>query len=212
MSASHQIQLMFQSHIENPLIWPIFEVLKRETSGWKVHTLAARLNELGYISELDTSPDRDVFKRNFLIMNGLYQLQEALYPEKWLQVESMNIALFSQRTGAVNDEYTIDTHDPLRTYYTDWVNYEASEGEVKRLLNQFWQRYRDYVGPANQQVDMNRQKALALFKLPIDAEYSEIRKRWRRLALRWHPDRENGDSGRFRMLCEAWNVLRHNNH
>ncbi|MDW2036243.1 molecular chaperone DnaJ, partial [Vibrio sp. 665] len=26
--------------------------------------------------------------------------------------------------------------------------------------------------------------------------------------LRWHPDRENGDAERFRVLCEAWNVLR----
>ncbi|MDF4599355.1 DnaJ domain-containing protein, partial [Vibrio parahaemolyticus] len=36
----------------------------------------------------------------------------------------------------------------------------------------------------------------------------EIRRQWRKLALRWHPDRENGDAERFRVLCEAWNVLR----
>ncbi|WP_420824019.1 hypothetical protein [Vibrio mimicus] len=26
--------------------------------------------------------------------------------------------------------------------------------------------------------------------------------------MRWHPDRDNGNAERFRILCEAWNVLR----
>jgi hypothetical protein len=194
--------------MENPLIWPIFEVLRSESEEWKVHTLAARLNDLGYIAELDSSPERDVFKRNFLIMNGLYQLQEALFPDKWLQVESMSIILSSLVTGIDSEHQIIDLDNPLRSYYTDWTNYDATEGEVKRLLNQFWQRYREYVGSGSA-LNMNRIKALALFKLPIDASDSDIRKRWRRLALRWHPDRDNGDAERFRVLCEAWHVLRH---
>lgn len=208
MSLNHSIQVGFHTHMENPLIWPMFEVLRSEAGEWKVHTLAARLNQLGYIPELDNSPERDVFKRNFLIMNGLYQLQEALYPDKWLQVESMSIILSSVVSGVTLDHQVIDPDNPLRSYYTNWVNYEASEGEVRRLLNQFWQRYREYVG-SSPSLDMNRIKALELFKLPTDASDADIRKRWRRLALRWHPDREKGDAERFRVLCEAWHVLRH---
>jgi hypothetical protein len=141
-------------------------------------------------------------------MNGLYQLQEALFPDKWLQVESMSIILSSLVTGIDSEHQIIDLDNPLRSYYTDWTNYDATEGEVKRLLNQFWQRYREYVGSGSA-LNMNRIKALTLFKLPIDASDSDIRKRWRRLALRWHPDRDNGDAERFRVLCEAWHVLRH---
>ncbi len=207
MNDSLNSQMAFHSHIENPLIWPIFEVLKSNASGWKVHTLAARLDELGYIPQLDLSPAKDIFKRNFLIMNGLYQLQDALYPDKWLQVQAMEIVLYSHRSVVTGGHFFIDEEDPLRTYYSDWANYEATEGEVKRLLNQFWQRYRDFVGTGNS-LDMNRAKALSLFKLPTDANYADIRKRWRRLALRWHPDRENGDAEHFRILCEAWNILR----
>jgi DnaJ-class molecular chaperone len=56
---------------------------------------------------------------------------------------------------------------------------------------------------------MDRAKALSLFELDYDASPTEIRRTWRKLAMKWHPDREQGDSERFRILCEAWNVLRH---
>ncbi|CAK3009063.1 hypothetical protein VCRA2133E348_40131 [Vibrio crassostreae] len=102
--------------------------------------------------------------------------------------------------------HNIDRQDPLRDYYINWVNYEADEGEVKRLLNEFWTRYRKFVG--GDELDMDRSRALNLFELPIDATHHEIRKRWRQLALRWHPDRDEGNTAKFQTLCEAWHVLR----
>ena len=154
--------------------------------------------------QLDSSPDKDLFKRNFLLMNALYQLQETLYPDGWLQVEAMNIVLMSAIEAS---RHSIDTNDPLREYYLDWKNYEADEGEVRRLLNEFWSRYQRYIGGSSSS-DLDRAKALSLFELSADATKAEIRKQWRKLALRWHPDRDNGDSERFRVLCDAWNVLR----
>lgn len=204
MGNQQALATSFQQYMENPLLWPILEVLRKKPSGWKVHTLAAHLGELGYMPELDPLPEKDLFKRNFLMMNALYQLQETLYPDNWLQVQAMNIVLLPtlQSHG-----FAIDTDDPLRDYYTQWSNYEAEEGEVKRLLNEFWSRYQRFVG-GNHHEDMDRRKALSLFELPQEATQTEIRKTWRKLALKWHPDRENGNSERFRVLCEAWNVLR----
>ncbi|WP_047047809.1 DNA-J related domain-containing protein [Vibrio mexicanus] len=205
MSEQHDLAATFQSYMENPLLWPILEVLKHKPSGWKVHTLASHLSELELIPQLDVSPEKDLFKRNFLIMNALYQLQEMLYPEKWLQVEAMNIVLLANHATS---HFEVDHEDPLRDYYVQWQNYEAAEGEVKRLLNEFWTRYRKFVG-GETTGDMDRAYALKLFELPQDASASEIRRTWRKLALKWHPDRDNGDSERFRILCEAWNILRH---
>ncbi|MCW8334884.1 DNA-J related domain-containing protein [Vibrio paucivorans] len=205
MTEQHDLTATFQSYMENPLLWPILEVLKKQPNGWKVHTLASHITELGLMPVLDGSPEKDLFKRNFLIMNALYQLQETLYPEKWLQVEAMDIALMPAYRVS---ETEMGHQDALREYYTQWVNYEAEEGEVKRLLNEFWTRYREFVGSTNGK-DMDRAKALSLFKLPYDASNSEIRKTWRKLALKWHPDRDNGDADQFRVLCEAWHVLRH---
>lgn len=193
--------------MENPLIWPIFEVLKSSGNTWKVHVLSAHLHELGYLPELDEIPEKDVFKRNFLIMNALYQLQEILIPEYWLQVEAMNIKLFFPSSASVSD-HAINATDPLREYYLEWDNYEASEGEVKRLLNEFWKHYQSFIGGSPKTMDLTRKKALDLFELDELATPEEIRKRWRRLALKWHPDRDGGDSDTFRMLCEAWNLLR----
>ncbi|MFI3274946.1 DNA-J related domain-containing protein [Vibrio sp.] len=204
-SSSHQdISPQFQAHMENPLLWPIMEVLKQKPSGWKVHTLAAHLNELGLVPVLDTVPEKELFKKNFLIMNALYQLQETLYPDSWLQVQAMDIELMNGRYHG--SAHTIDLEDPLRDYYINWLNYEADEGEVKRLLNEFWTRYNKFVGGS--ETDMDRTHALNLFELPLDATQQDIRKRWRRLALRWHPDRDEGNTAKFQTLCEAWNVLR----
>ncbi len=205
MQENQEIKATFQTYMENPLLWPMLEELKKQPSGWKVHTLASHLSELGYIPILDDSPEKDLFKKNFLIMNALYQLQETLYPDNWLQVEAMSIELMS---GTQSHLHEIDLNDPLRDYYTHWINYEANEGEVKRLLNEFWTRYRQSVGSTNGS-DMDREKALRLFELSHDSTQIQIRKKWRRLALKWHPDREHGNAERFRVLCEAWNILRH---
>ncbi|EPW6422925.1 TPA: DnaJ domain-containing protein [Vibrio parahaemolyticus] len=193
-----------QNEIENPLLWPMLEILKKQPSGWKVHTLASKLSERGYINQLDPLPDKDLFKRNFLIMNALYQLQETLFPDSWLQVEAMDIMLMSALEASRN---SVDPNDPLRQYYLDWTHYEANEDEVRRLLNEFWSRYQRFVGGASEH-NIDNAKALKLFDLAGDASRTEIRRQWRKLALRWHPDRENGDAERFRVLCEAWNVLR----
>ena len=203
-SSNQDISCSFQAHMENPLLWPIMEVLKHKPSGWKVHTLAAHLNDLGLVPVLDAVAEKELFKKNFLIMNALYQLQETLHPDSWLQVQAMDIELMNGRYH--ESSHCIDHQDPLRDYYINWVNYEADEGEVKRLLNEFWTRYRKFVG--GDELDMDRNRALSLFELPLDATHHEIRKRWRQLALRWHPDRDEGNTAKVQTLCEAWHVLR----
>lgn len=192
-----------QEPLENPLIWPILETLQNIKPNWMVHTLAAHLRENDYLPALDPSPEKDLFKRNFLIMNALYQLQEDLHPESYIQVEAMDIRLFGNDAANIRQ---IAFDDPLRSYYTDWENYEAEEGEVKRLLNDFWRRYRSHLG--GEQRSCSRAQALRLFGLSEGASKQEIRKRWRRLAFKWHPDRQCGDPEKFRHYCEAWSVLR----
>ncbi|MCP3699507.1 MAG: DnaJ domain-containing protein [Aliivibrio sp.] len=192
---------------ENPLVWPLFEVLQEAGQEWKVHTLSSHLIEKGLLTQLDESPDKDLFKRNFLIMNALYQLQTELHPEQWLQVEAMNIQLFSlvETEGSTQ---AIDTTHPLREYYLEWTNYQVEEDEVKRLLNEFWSNYRRYLGGSNAISSMDRIQALKLFGLSESATGKDIRKQWRKLAMQHHPDRESGDADKFRVMCEAWNVLR----
>ncbi|WP_445947011.1 DNA-J related domain-containing protein, partial [Shewanella sp.] len=65
---------------ENPLIWPLLSLLQASNQSWKVHHLATALQEKGLMHDLDPSPEKDLFKRNFLLMNALYELQEILLP------------------------------------------------------------------------------------------------------------------------------------
>lgn len=197
---SHQIHVQRQA--ENPLLWSVLKVVERQADSLQIHKLFALLAENHLIPTLDDSAEKDLFKRNFLLMNALYQLQAILVPEKWLQVEAMDIRLMPYNPSLHN----ITHNDPLRDYYLDWSHYEADSQEVKRLLEEFWTRYKQHVGVG--EVTMSQKQALACFELDETATQKEIRQVWRRLALKWHPDRAGGDAEKFRLYCEAWSLLK----
>jgi hypothetical protein len=189
---------------ENPLIWPLLSLLQASNQSWKVHHLASALQEKGLMHDLDPSPEKDLFKRNFLLMNALYELQEILLPNQWLQVRAMEIQIFRIIPADINQQLVADNN--LREYYLDWGNYDASENVVRQMLESFWSSYQQYIG-LNVKL-MHKGPALKVFELDDTATDRDIRKQWRKLALKWHPDRPDGDAARFREICEAWQTLR----
>ncbi|MEJ2765697.1 DNA-J related domain-containing protein [Photobacterium sp. MCCC 1A19761] len=197
------MDLNAEPEYDNPLIWPILTLLNTEPSGWKIHTLSDALKQQGLLNPLDDNPEQDLFKRNFLLMNALYQLQALLLPSQWLQVQAMDIQLLEHPEPG----HALDPHDPLRRYYLDWHNYHTDASAVKRLLSSFWNRYQRYIGHATPIPDTTRVQDLTRLDLPEDATQQQIRRQWRKLALRWHPDRPNGDADTFRQICEAWQRL-----
>lgn len=197
------MDLNAEPEYDNPLIWPILSLLNREPSGWKVHTLFDALKQQDLLDQLDDDPQQDLFKRNFLLMNALYQLQALLLPSQWLQVQAMDIQLLENPS----QHHQVDHHDPLRRYYLDWHNYHTDAAAVQRLLASFWSRYQRYISHATPISDSSRTQDLAQLELPEDATGPQIRRQWRKLALRWHPDRPNGDADTFRQICEAWQRL-----
>ncbi|MGF1718121.1 DnaJ domain-containing protein [Photobacterium chitinilyticum] len=196
------------SEYDNPLIWPIISLLQEKPTGWMIHTLADALRRQDLLNTLDDDPEKDLFKRNFLLMNALYQLQEILLPKQWLQAQAMDIRLSHNMASAQNQ---IDLDDPLRGYYLDWRNYNTDAQAVKALLSSFWRRYQSHIGSSKTDpttsLSSSNQQDLAILDLPADATASQIRRQWRKLALRWHPDRPNGDTEQFRKICEAWQRL-----
>lgn len=189
---------------DNPLIWPVLSVLQASTQSWKIHHLATELQAKGLIHQLDDNPGNDLFKRNFLLMNALFELQDILMPKQWLQVKAMEIQLFRLIPANVNQLQQQDAS--LRDYYLDWANYDTSENVIRELLEAFWSSYKSYIG-LNIAL-MHKGNALRVFELDERATAKDIRRQWRRLALKWHPDRPEGDAARFREVCEAWQSLR----
>ncbi|GHB18966.1 molecular chaperone DnaJ [Shewanella indica] len=189
---------------DNPLIWPILGLLKRSNRSWKVHHLATELQQQGLMHDLDPLPEKDLFKRNFLLMNALYELQHILLPGQWLQVEAMNIILL--RIPPANVLQLQQDDSALRDYYLDWNNYDTCVNVVREMLESFWNSYQDYIGVRRGR--FAQREALRVLELEADASDKEIRRQWRKLALKWHPDRQGGDTAKFRQICEAWQALR----
>ncbi|PSW06086.1 DNA-J related domain-containing protein [Photobacterium lipolyticum] len=208
------------SQYDNPLIWPMISILKVKPTGWMIHTLSEELKHQGILKTLDDDPDKDLFKRNFLLMNALYQLQEMLLPDQWLQARAMDIQLSNNHPS---ENHHLDLNDPLREYYLDWRNYNADLATIEGLLSSFWKRYQQYIGSEKEYsysgkryFDTRAQSTigahhqdLAILELTKHAKPEEIRRQWRKMALRWHPDRPNGNAEKFRTVCEAWQRIQH---
>ena len=181
----------------NPLIDEIFELLLQKKV-WMVHTLAAELQQRKMINTLDVAPDRDLFKRNFLIMNALYQLQQQIMPKQQLLISGLQIQFITTASNTL-----IKNTDPLRDYYLDWQNFETSSAEIDTLLTQFWQRFTKHSKSA-QIIDLDTHKQLLIkWQLSQQSTLKEVQKRWRQLALQCHPDKAVGNAEKFKQLkCE----------
>lgn len=189
---------------DNPLTWPLLSLLEEQPQHWKVHYLVTALREKGLLQSLDEDENKDLFKRNFLTMNALYQLQLMLLPNQWLQVQAMDI--FLSRSVPSHVELELQHDVALRDYYLDWNNYDTSGDLIREMLKSFWHKYNNYIGETSPTV--GREHALEVFRLDSDASPREIRKRWRKLALEHHPDRAGGDATKFKKACRAWQTLR----
>lgn len=192
------------NNIENPLVWPILALIEASEESSQIHHLAIELQKNGLLEKLDKDPNKDLFKRNFLLMNALYQLQAILLPAQWLQVEAMNIQLSEYLPE--NIERALGQTSALRSYYLDWQNFETNSDDIEAMLTGFWQRYHQTISPSISTID--KSNALQIFGLGTQATQQQIRKKWRRLALELHPDRATGDKDKFLKACEAWQVLK----
>jgi hypothetical protein len=152
--------------------------------------------------QLDLKQSKDLFCAHFLTMHALYQLQnDYLHHQLYnLNIQSIKIErhpyLSSTRTGENVD--TLTQHDPLKDYYLDISHYfETSENEVNELLNSFWKKYL---------AQDDKQQALNTLDLPANSDYASIKKQYRLLAQKHHPDK--GGCGKyFAKINAAKNIL-----
>ena len=190
---------------QNPLIPAILTVLRQQALNpaakpFGIHHLLSCLAQHPCLADLDESCELALFKKNFLLMNGLYQLQRSLWEEETLvlNIETLNLRLFcagEQRSGNALP----DAADPMREYYLDWHHFhETTQKDVAALLQSFWSHLDQ--GSA-------RVEALQVLGLNETATESEIKIGYQRLAQQYHPDR-GGDAARFMEIRAAYEILR----
>jgi len=187
--------------VRNPLLPSLLGLLHQQRSdgaeGVSAHQLLVRLAEHPAFSELAPTPQLQLFQKNFLLMNGLYQLQSRLWQEEqlFLSISVLHIELLSPGQGL--GQTRLDEASALREYYLDWENFGQTEGGVEKLLDSFWTLF----GGSEQ-----RQTALKLLGLDQDVTEQQIKKRYRVLAARYHPDK-GGDEIRFIEIRQAYETL-----
>ncbi|NUZ12883.1 molecular chaperone DnaJ [Pseudoalteromonas sp. McH1-7] len=188
----------------NPLTDVIFRLICQKRS-WKVHTIAAELLSQQVLPRLDKDDSKDLFKRNFLIMNALYQLQQELIKDgQYLHIEALNIHL-----SPLCDSHQLAQHDPLRSYYLDWQHYETSSEEVSQLLDSFWRKFASTNAGQPYAVSSHELAGIIIkWQLPKDYDRKQLSRTWRKLAFAHHPDK-SGDEETFKCLMNEYEILKH---
>lgn len=187
----------------NPLIPAILSVLRRNVQrgsgeNFGIHHLLSALGCHPGLQNLDPNPELALFKKNFLMMNGLYQLQQSLWEDEGLvlAIATLNIQLNRPATDCAT--VLPETADPMRDYYLNWQHYaETSCDDVVTLLNGFWQW----------QPAQGRDEALQTLNLGPGASAEQVKQRYQRLASEHHPDK-GGDPERFMAIRQAYEQLR----
>ena len=185
----------------NPLLPVVLRLLREQPSGISEYELLKKIEADGaHFATAKDDAQLALFQKHFVIMNALYQLQDALWRDEqiWLVISPLRIAI---ETVVDTHERSVASHsdDALRTYYLDWQQFLATDSAaVTELLASFWARY-----AAHDQ----RGEALATLQLDADADWEVIKQQYRRLAAVSHPDR-GGDAAQFLAVRAAYEILR----
>jgi hypothetical protein len=135
-------------------------------------------------------------------MHALYKLQNDYLSKQqyYLDIQAIKIARRPYFSNAVmnENEDPLTHYDPLKDYYLDISHYfETSEHDVNELLNSFWKKYL---------AQDDKQDALNTLKLPENSSYTTIKKQYRLLAQKHHPDK-GGCGKHFAKINAAKSIL-----
>lgn len=185
---------------ENPFKAAILAVIRNTPTGLSEYDLIEQLAQRSNGVALDGDrTSLTLFRKHFLTMNALYQLQTELFADGWyLSISPLAIRLEPLRDLGLTTLPAGGSEAVLRDYYLDWDHFDhTDQTDVAAMLTRFWERYIA--------VD-KRLEALEVLELPADAAWRAVKQAYRRLAATHHPDK-GGDPERFRAIREAYEVL-----
>ncbi len=159
---------------------------------------ALRSARVAPFTDLSFSDNLTLFRAHFVLYHVLYRLREELCARQTyhLEITPLKIRLLPFVHSA---DAALAAQDPLRAYYGDLRQLATvTEADVRELLLAFW---RDFAQSSQ------RRDALQVLGLEADADAATVRRRYRELAMRHHPDR-GGDKEKLQELNAAIKVLR----
>lgn len=191
------------SPVEAALLERVLECLRGQPCGMTEHALIGQLRDAGVepFSGARLQEPLSLFQTHFLLFHCLYRLRDHLVQQgEWVRIHCLDIGIGPARDGPVGGAVGLPAQrDRLRTYYLDLTQLERMDAAaVEALLGEFWSR----LGR-----DQRREQALAVLELadPVDAD--TVRRQYRRMAQRNHPDRGGNTATLQRINTARWVLL-----
>lgn len=189
------------SPVDAALLEWVLEHLRARPSGVTEHALIAQLREAGIepFAGARLQEPLSLFQTHFLLFRCLYRLRERLAGEgAWLRIHCLDIGIEPAR-GHLGPGGLLAPRDPLRDYYLDLTRLDTMDAAaVEALLGEFWIR----LGR-----DEQREQALAVLELEDPVDVGMIRRQYRRMAQRHHPDRGGDTATLQRINAARWVLL-----
>lgn len=189
--------------MNNPLIQPILSILEANEQGISEFELLRLLERQAPIfDELGDDPDLKLFRKHFLIMNALYQLQSKLWQEDEVRLYISPLQIHLEAVAEIEESQCNDVEDgaeaKLAAYYLDWNEYDNTDAEdVAALLKGFYTKLFNHD---------DTKKALKILGIKENATKKEIKQAYRMLVRNAHPDK-GGDAKKFIKLRKAYEHL-----
>lgn len=189
--------------MNNPLIEPILSILEASDKGISEFELLRQLeSQVPLFDELGDDPDLKLFRKHFLIMNALYQLQRKLWQEDEVRLYISPLQIHLEAVAEVENSQSSEVEDgaeaKLAAYYLDWDEYDNTDAEdVAALLKGFYNKLFNHD---------DTEKALKLLGIKENSTKLEIKRAYRLLVKKAHPDK-GGDAKKFIKLRKAYEHL-----
>lgn len=187
---------------KNTPILKALENILQAGATYKIHELTVMLkNEGAFPEDLPKDALLSLFHQQFLVMNGLFRLQDSLEAKGyWLTIEPLCICINPKSLDTPNKKKDVlGPVEYLKAYYLDPSHLlEATPDTVADLLSGFWQRFH--------RLD-EKSEALAVLGLEEGADLTAVKQRYQQRVHEVHPDK-GGDAETFRQVQQAYQVLK----
>ncbi|MCW8935488.1 MAG: DnaJ domain-containing protein [Gammaproteobacteria bacterium] len=200
---------------DNPLILAVLSALTESASPLSLYQLMEILESTGYDlvrSNAETSYNMKIFRKNFVVMNALYQLKKDVIDSGYsLFISALKIELtadneLEKKSLSIDSTEDLLTDEALSAYYLNWDNYNSTDDQgVDALLKGFWNSYANY--HQWHPHDDKRLDSLQVLGLESSASWKDIQQTYRQLVKVYHPDK-GGNSLKFIKIREAYLILK----
>lgn len=118
----------------NPILPQILSELRLHPEGVSEYDLMRTLERRHAFDDMRAEGLLALYRKHFIIMNALYDLQEILWQEEGrvLNISPLHIELHKAR----NEVDRISADPGLSEYYLDWHNFETTTAEDVEMLMQ----------------------------------------------------------------------------